>query len=92
MLQLFMLPSGGQVGTGRERRLLDATIVLAEAAEELCVEATAPVRARTTTKARTMVFMAKSPFCCSWKSVSSVEAVKILVDFPAEMTIRCVSM
>jgi len=48
---------GGHVGTGRAFRLLEAVIVLAEAAEEVWVEATAPVRARTTTNARTMIFM-----------------------------------
>jgi hypothetical protein len=52
------------VGTGRERRLLEAVIVLAEA-EEVWVEAATPVRARTTTNARTMIFMVESPKICS---------------------------
>jgi len=53
-------PSGGQVGTGiAEERMEAETIVLAEAVD-VWVEAAAPVRARTTTKARTMIFMCSS--------------------------------
>ena len=37
-----------------------ATLFLVEA-EEVCVEATAPVRTRTTTKARTMCFIVGYP-------------------------------
>jgi len=52
-----MLPSGGQVGTGSAWRLVEAAMLVAEAAEEDWVEATAPVRTRTTTNARMIVFM-----------------------------------
>jgi len=53
----FVEPSGGQVGTGMaEEVIVDEAIVRAEA-DEVLVEATAPVRARTTTNARTMIFM-----------------------------------
>jgi hypothetical protein len=47
---------GGQVGTGS--MLVRATEILffAEEVEEAWVEATAPVRTRTTTKARTIFF------------------------------------
>src|ERR1700738_5553721 len=48
--------SGGQVGTGMALVLAAETLVCAEAVA-MWVEATAPVRARTTTNARTRVFI-----------------------------------
>jgi hypothetical protein len=80
-----VLPSGGQVGTGITRLdvIDDAAMDLGEA-EEVWVEATAPVRARTTTNARTMVFIIVAPW---GKPSGSVR--KIVLDFPAEVTIRC---
>jgi hypothetical protein len=52
-----VVPSGGQVGTGiAEEVIEDEAIARAETAD-VWVEAAAPVRARTTTKARTMFFM-----------------------------------
>ena len=53
-----VVPSGGHMGTGinEEDVIEEEAIVLAEA-EDVRVEAAAPVRARTTTKARTMFFM-----------------------------------
>jgi hypothetical protein len=45
----------GHIGVGIALDL-ETMVVLAEV-EEICVEAAAPVRARTTTKARTMFFM-----------------------------------
>jgi len=49
---------GGQVGVGIAL-VLETTTVLEELLleERICEEAAAPVRARTTTKARTMFFM-----------------------------------
>src|SRR6185437_15707284 len=47
---------GGHMGTGIALFFATATVVLVEA-EEIWVEAAAPVRARTTTKARTMFFI-----------------------------------
>ena len=47
---------GGHIGIGIALVLAAATFVWLEAAA-ICVEAAAPVRARTTTKARTMFFM-----------------------------------
>jgi hypothetical protein len=52
--------SGGQVGIGMALVLAAATLVWAEA-EAIWVEAAAPVRARTTTNARMMVFMGTTP-------------------------------
>jgi hypothetical protein len=49
---------GAQVGTGIELDFAVITVVLVEA-EEICVEATAPVRTRATTKARAIKFMGK---------------------------------
>ena len=49
-------PSGGQVGTGMAL-VLEATIMVLLEEEEIWEEAAAPVRARTTTNARTMFFM-----------------------------------
>ena len=74
---------GGQVGTGSAFKLLEAVIVRAEAAAGVWVAATAPVSARTTTKARTMIFM-RGPF------YSKKMCSKILVDIFAEVTIRWV--
>ena len=51
---------GGQVGTGS--MLVRAAAILSWVeAEEVWVEATAPVRTRTTTKARTMCFIVGYP-------------------------------
>ena len=51
---------GAQVGTGSMLVRVAAILFLAEAVED-CEVATAPVRARTTTKARTIYFMGKLP-------------------------------
>ena len=52
--------SGAQLGIGN--MLVRATVTLFWVeAEEVCVEATAPVRTRTATKARTMFFMELAP-------------------------------
>ncbi len=51
-------------------------------ADDVWVEATAPVRARTTTKARTMVFMVLLLMGRSGESI-----LKIVLDFAAETTI-----
>jgi hypothetical protein len=49
---------GGQVGVGMALVLEATTVLEALLLEEvICEEAAAPVRARTTTKARTMFFM-----------------------------------
>lgn len=53
---------GGHIGIGEA--LTFAVIVALEEAEEVWVVAAAPVRARTTTKARTMFFMAGYPKSC----------------------------
>lgn len=55
--------SGGHMGVGMALVLEAVMVVLAEA-EEIWVEAAAPVRARTTTKARTMFFIAGYPKSC----------------------------
>jgi len=47
--------SGAHMGVGRA--LLRATVILEEVAAETWVEATAPVRTRATTAARTMYFI-----------------------------------
>jgi hypothetical protein len=52
--------SGGQVGTGSMLTLATVTLFFVEA-EEVWVEATAPVRTRATTKARTMCFIVGYP-------------------------------
>jgi hypothetical protein len=62
---------GGQVGVGRA--LTFAVIAALEEAEEVWVVAAAPVRARTTTKARTMFFMIEYPKSC-------ISLLSILVD------------
>lgn len=62
MLQPFG-ESGGHMGVGAALILEAVMVVLAEA-EEIWVEAAAPVRARTTTKARTMFFMVRYPKSC----------------------------
>jgi hypothetical protein len=49
--------SGGQVGVGIALVLLNVTFAVVVEAEEICVEAMAPVRTRTATKERTMSFM-----------------------------------
>jgi hypothetical protein len=50
--------SGAQVGMGSALVLatIALTVVLEVEADEICVEAAAPVRARTTMKARTIFF------------------------------------
>jgi len=53
--------SGGQVGTGRALFLATSTLLLVEA-EEIWVEAKAPVRTRAATAERTMNFMDLSLF------------------------------
>jgi hypothetical protein len=53
----FVVPSGGQVGMGMRRDCIDEDAIIRAEADDVWVEATAPVRARTTTKARTMFFM-----------------------------------
>lgn len=53
--------------------LVFATIAVLEEAEEVWVVAAAPVRARTTTKARTMFFMTGYPKSC-------ISLLSILVD------------
>jgi len=55
--------SGGHVGVGMAL-VLEATIMVLADEEEICEEAAAPVRARTTTKARTMFFMTGYPKSC----------------------------
>lgn len=50
-------PSGGQVGTGITEEVIEEAAIVQAEADDVWVEATAPVRARTTTKARTMIFM-----------------------------------
>ena len=56
--------SGAHMGTGS--MLVRATVTLFWVeAEEVWVEATAPVRTRTATKARTMVFMELPLLSCS---------------------------
>ncbi len=53
-----VVPSGGQVGTGmKDEEVIEAEAIVLAEAEDVRVEAAAPVRARTTTKARTMFFM-----------------------------------
>jgi len=52
--------SGGHIGIGIAL-VFEAVIVAWVEAEEIWVEAAAPVRARTTTKARTMFFMTGYP-------------------------------
>jgi hypothetical protein len=53
-----VVPSGGQVGTGmKDEEVIDEAAIVRAEADEVLVEAAAPVRARTTTKARTMFFM-----------------------------------
>lgn len=51
---------GGQLGTGTAL-VLEMIILLEAFAEEIWLEAAKPVRARTTTKARTMFFMMEYP-------------------------------
>jgi hypothetical protein len=62
---------GGHMGIGAA--LVFATIAVLEEAEEVWVVAAAPVRARTTTKARTMFFMTGYPKSC-------ISLLSILVD------------
>jgi len=52
--------SGGQVGTGSMLAFATVTLFFVEA-ELVCVEATAPVTTRATTKARTRCFMMGYP-------------------------------
>jgi len=52
-----VVPSGGQSGTGIELECIEEEAIVRAEADDVWVEATAPVRARTTTKARTMIFM-----------------------------------
>ena len=52
--------SGAQVGTGSMLVRVPTILFLAEGVED-CEVAAAPVRARTTTKARTIHFMGKLP-------------------------------
>jgi hypothetical protein len=52
--------SGGQLGIGMALTLAAETLVWAEA-EAIWVEEAVPIRARTTTNARTMVFMRGLP-------------------------------
>lgn len=61
---------GGHIGVGAAL-ILEAVIVVL--AEEVWVVAAAPVRARTTTKARTMFFMTGYPKSC-------ISLLSILVD------------
>lgn len=51
------LPSGGQVGIGIKPECMEEEAIVRAEADDVWVEATAPVRARTTTKARTMFFI-----------------------------------
>jgi hypothetical protein len=53
----FVDPSGGQVGTGITEECMDEEAIVLAEADDVWVEAAAPVRARTTTNARTMIFM-----------------------------------
>jgi len=53
----FVVPSGGQVGTGIRPECIEEEAIVRAEADDVWVEAAAPVRARTTTKARTMIFM-----------------------------------
>ena len=55
--------SGAQLGTGMALALAKVTLVWLEA-EATWVEATAPVRTRATTKARTAVFIFDYPLSC----------------------------
>ena len=56
-----VFPSGGQVGTGMKLECIEAEAIVRAEADDVWVEATAPVRARTTTNTRTMVFMGITP-------------------------------
>lgn len=62
---------GGHMGIGIALTL--AVMVALEEAEEVWLVAAAPVRARTTTKARTMFFMTEYPKSC-------ISLLSILVD------------
>lgn len=62
---------GGHMGIGAA--LVLAVMVALEEAEEVWLVAAAPVRARTTTKARTMFFMTEYPKSC-------ISQLSILVD------------
>jgi hypothetical protein len=52
-----VVPSGGHMGTGMNEDVMEEEAIVLADAEDVRVEAAAPVRARTTTKARTMFFM-----------------------------------
>jgi hypothetical protein len=67
---------------GRALFLATVTLELVEA-EETCVEATAPVRTRATTTARTISFMIGVP-------LKLYLLRKISLDRSAEVTIKCV--
>jgi hypothetical protein len=57
-------PSGlfsGQRGAGIALVFAAETVAFAEACEAVAVEATKPVRAKTTTKLRTIIFMVELP-------------------------------
>ncbi len=77
-----VVPSGGQVGIGiRFDCIEEEAIERAEADADVWVEAIAPVRARTTTNARTMFFMVLLLF------ETPREYLKIVVDLAAESRI-----
>jgi len=65
--------SGAHVGTGRTLTRAAVNLFWVEA-DEICVEATAPVRTRTATKARTMFFMDWAPF---YMIVSKLQKISI---------------
>ena len=62
---------------------MDEEAIVRAEADDVWVEAAAPVRARTTTNARTMVFM----MLLLWEDrVKSI--LQIVLDFAAEVTIK----
>jgi len=73
--------SGAHIGVGRA--LFFATVTLEVEAEEIWVEATAPVRTRAATTVRTMSFIIGLP-------LKLYLLRKISLDRSAEVTIRCV--
>jgi len=52
-----VVPSGGQVGIGMNDEVIEEEAIVWAEADDVLVEAAAPVRARRTTKAGTMFFM-----------------------------------
>ncbi len=79
-----VVPSGGQVGTGIRRDCAEEDAIVRADADEVWVEAMAPVSARTTTKARTMIFMGNCSWGIWWVLLGSLK----VVDRPTSINIE----